>query len=834
MGYRFRFIIITCLWLAFFLRVWGLDFGLPYSLHPDEHQYVDQALNWHTIGEMQVRIANPPLVKYGLILVFWAWLFLTPFQPSLEWVTNAYIFARLWSVAFGMLTIAVMYPLGKRLHSRKAGVLGVLLLTGLFLPARESHFAVNDTVLTFFALLAVYFSLKMFKPGGTKYYVMAGLAVGLAAGTKLTGAVTLSVLLAAHIFTVLSKPGVSIKMMLRLKLHRNLWIAFLVFVATFLTISAPVFWRFANLVAEMLDLVELGTQSARGGVLMGPATGWQFYIDVLGWGIGWAMFMAALIALGYVFFKRWPEGIILSALPIMLFVFMGAQKLFTARYLLPAVPLLVALVAVGLAQLEIQWYFFRRHRAVLWPVIVVVLVAQPLSNLIWFDHLLTLPNTQQIATEWFVNNYPKDTVVVKEVYSILPDVVYINKHWPYKLIGLDTGDQTQNGLNHYLSHKTEIITVSNYRYGRVRQDPIADEIRLKQLELLDEKATLVKEFNPYVPSNPEAWFYQDQLYGPAGETLQRILPGPLIKIYELPYENQPYTLDRPDIPVPVNANFGNKMLLLGYDLPHRRADPGGSLPLTLYWQPLTRMSKTYVIFNHLLDDQQQNWGGYDRWPQETSNTTLLVPDEVIVDTFNLPVFADAPAGIYTIDLGLYDQADPTASPLPLWRDGDLIEQNSIEIGSVKIDGPPPGVILSSQEILPQQPLAVELGQPPVIKLKGYDLSSRSNELSLTLYWESLAQTPQDWSIFVHLRNDAGETVAQKDGPAGGTTAYPTSLWDQGEIIADEMVIPVADELPSGQYTLVVGLYNLIDGVRLTVPDSTNNEIVLSAWDLPQP
>lgn len=527
-------------------------------------------------------------------------------------------------------------------------------------------------------------------------------------------------------------------------------------------------------------------------------------------------------------------GIIVSVLPLILFSFMGAQKLFTARYLLPAVPPLVALVAATLTQLEIRWNFFRLNRAVLWPIIVIVLVAQPLSNLIWFNHLLTLPNTQEIATQWFIKNFPSDTVVAKEAYSILPDTVYINKHWPYKVIALDTGDQTRKGPNHYLSHKTEIISVSNYRYGRIRQDPAAEETRLKQLEFLDEKAILIKEFNPYARSGSEEWFYQDQLYGPAGETMQRFLPGPLIKVYELPYENQPYSLEKPQISNLVNANFDNKMLLLGYELPSRRAVPGGTLPLTLYWQPITRMSKTYVIFNHLLDNQQQNWGGYDRWPQETSKTTLLVPGEVIVDTFQLPVSANAPDGVYTIDLGLYEQADPTAAPLPLWRDGDFIEQNSVRIGPVKIGGPPPEVLRSSYEISPQKPLAVNLGQPPVIKLRGYDLSFESEKLSLTLYWSSLAQTQLNWSIFVHLRNDTGETVAQKDGPAGEELAYPTSLWDRGEIIIDEIFILLPDELPSGQYTLAVGLYNLIDGMRLPVPDSANNEIILGVWDLARP
>jgi hypothetical protein len=44
---------------------------------------------------------------------------------------------------------------------------------------------------------------------------------------------------------------------------------------------------------------------------------------------------------------------------------------------------------------------------------------------------------------------------------------------------------------------------------------------------------LIKTFNPY-QANYDGWFYLDELYGPAGETLSRTHPGPLLKVYRLP------------------------------------------------------------------------------------------------------------------------------------------------------------------------------------------------------------------------------------------------------------------------------------------------------------
>jgi hypothetical protein len=276
-------------------------------------------------------------------------------------------------------------------------------------------------------------------------------------------------------------------------------------------------------------------------------------------------------------------------------------------------------------------------------------------------------------------------------------------------------------------------------------------------------------------------------------------------------------------------------MLLGYDLPVRRIEAGGAIPLTLYWQALDRLQETYVVFNHVLDDRQVNWGGYDRWPQETANTVLWTSGEVVVDTFNVPVSADAPDGIYTLDVGLYDQADLTASPLPILQDGMPTDQNSLRIGPIKIGGPPPDLLRDAQQVDPDHALSIPLGQPPVILLAGYDLATDQDELNLTLYWESLGQTAVDWSVFVHLRNSAGQTVAQMDGPAGGWPSnYPTSLWDMQENIADGLVIPLSSDLPNGVYTLVTGLYNLSDGTRLPVSGTANNEIILTSWERSRP
>jgi 4-amino-4-deoxy-L-arabinose transferase-like glycosyltransferase len=291
-------------------------------------------------------------------------------------------------------------------------------------------------------------------------------------------------------------------------------------------------------------------------------------------------------------------------------------------------------------------------------------------------------------------------------------------------------------------------------------------------------------------------------------------------------ENFDWNFSPPAVMFPLEANFNSEIRLIGYDLPGRRVKAGDGIPLVLYWQSLRRMTNSYIIFDRLLDAGRQVWGGYDRLPKETYPTNLWVPGEIVVDGFAVPVDPATPDGIYNIVVGLYDQVDPAAKSLPLVQDGSPLETSSVVIGPVKVGGPPPAAVLAEDALSPAQSLSVELGDPPVIRLRGYDLTQTGESVQLKLYWQSLAQTPINWTVFVHLRNEAGEAIAQADAPPAAGK-YPTSLWDSGEIIPDTFTLNLPPEIEPGTYHLVVGLYNPFTFERLPVAGSDDNSITLS-------
>lgn len=98
----------------------------------------------------------------------------------------------------------------------------------------------------------------------------------------------------------------------------------------------------------------------------------------------------------------------------------------------------------------------------------------------------------------------------------------------------------------------------------------------------------------------------------------------------------------------------------------------------------------------------------------------------------------------------------------------------------------------------------------------------SETATLTLYWEAQRAPDFNYTVFVHLLNEAGEWVAGHDSqPLLGN--YPTRLWVSGELVRDDHPLLLPPELPSGNYQLYVGLYRVKTGERLPVWNATGAE-----------
>ena len=278
--------------------------------------------------------------------------------------------------------------------------------------------------------------------------------------------------------------------------------------------------------------------------------------------------------------------------------------------------------------------------------------------------------------------------------------------------------------------------------------------------------------------------------------------------------------DAPPISRPLNANFDDKFMLLGYDLSDERVRAGEHFDVTLYWKNLQNVNMGYQVFNHLLSADGVQFGGQDRVPQEFYSTILWQPGEVVIDSYAVPVFQNAPNGIYWLDVGLYPSNNIAAASLPLAS----ANGNSVRWGPVRVGGQPE---ISLPTDSPDNITEFQFGDS--IVLRGYSMANNAGMLHLNLYWDAIASPTVDEKLFIHIIDSAGEVVAQADAPPV-QGLYPTSFWDAGEMISDSREISLSD-LPAGSYKIRLGWYDPVSGQRLPVDGDENDYIDLSLFSV---
>jgi hypothetical protein len=103
-----------------------------------------------------------------------------------------------------------------------------------------------------------------------------------------------------------------------------------------------------------------------------------------------------------------------------------------------------------------------------------------------------------------------------------------------------------------------------------------------------------------------------------------------------------------------SVNFGDQMLLLNYDTPRKEFHSGDIFEMTINWQGVADMDEDYTVFVHLLGPDGLSHGQVDVWPQDGTYPTSTWPvGEVIADTYRVPLDADAPLGVYRVEVGVY-------------------------------------------------------------------------------------------------------------------------------------------------------------------------------------
>jgi 4-amino-4-deoxy-L-arabinose transferase-like glycosyltransferase len=542
------------LWLlvaSALIRLWGIDYGLPFVYWVDEYHEVMRAME---LGAGDFNLARTGkggfyfllFFEYGAYFVFLkatgAIATVKEFAEHFARDPSAfYVMGRATAAMFGCATVLVAYHLTRKAYGIAAALTAAIFLAVNVLHVELSHRVGVDVPMTFFVTLGLYYAVRIAEEGRRKHYLLAALAAALAATTKIPGILVLLPLLIAHGYAIAAKGERG----WRFVASPDLWISALLFalvlVATnpgilFDTSYLQLFSQPAGTMKDeaVLEALEYGAPGSRPNLYL-------FYLGVLLDSMGWPLFALAMLSVGYATWRRRSADVLLLSYALVNYLLIAgttSEVLYFPRYALPILVVVTVLAARMLTDLILT---IPRNRPALSVLLVSLFSAIPLYHAIQATYVLTQTDTRTLAKEWFDAEIRAGTKVLVEGsktgasrltvplqdslesldrriaswqekeprqarYLQIRRAIHEGGGYELELVKLNSVDN----LNAYISRGIEYFVVRPDSFLGSRKSDTSSAVLLRQLRA-DPRVSLVKRF----PAEPNA------------------RPGPTLEIYSL-------------------------------------------------------------------------------------------------------------------------------------------------------------------------------------------------------------------------------------------------------------------------------------------------------------
>jgi Dolichyl-phosphate-mannose-protein mannosyltransferase len=506
--------------VALGLRAWGIGFGLPELYHPDEPAYVLQALAVGRGLPDGLTFANPPLFKYVLLAEYAGDYALERvagrIRSQQDFVdefradpSRLYLIARLTSAIFGAFTALAGLALGAAVAGRRAGVIAGSLTAVAYLLTRDAHFGVNDALVTLLVTLGLVFCVRVLREGSRADYLLAGGLAGLAFAAKYHGIALLLPLGLAHVWRPAAERRAS-----------NLGAALIACVVTAVAAFPSLVTETDRVVRDVYLHLYLDAVGGYDG--LDPNGGYALYARALVIGLGWPLLAGAAVGLGMGIVARNRPMLVVASLPIGLLAVLGAQQLYFARFLLPALPAIVVTASAALDRV------FALHPFV--GLAAVVAVGTPsLVDVARLDSLLMREDTRTLARDWIATNLPAGALLAVDSTPLGPPVPAAG---PQRVLVADESALFDLTVADYRARGVEYVVVSSFTSEVRAIDATREARRQAFYAALPREASVVGQFRAYAGEREPPFVY-DQIYGPFNALDELERPGPTVTVYHL-------------------------------------------------------------------------------------------------------------------------------------------------------------------------------------------------------------------------------------------------------------------------------------------------------------
>lgn len=806
--------------VASFLRLYRID-DLPPALHGDE-AFLGVLANRVLAGDglplyFAENYGEEPIYVYLVVVLFR----LLGAQPLL---------IRGLSAALGILTIPVLYLFVRELFASEDGcslsVPGLLAASWLgssYWHVSYSRLGLQPILMPLCSLLTFYFLWRGLRSKRRLHFVLAGLLLGITMHTyQASRLVPVIVLLFVGYRSFTDRtfiPTYGSKVALLFV------IAFLIFSPLgyyYLTHPDIFFWRAADVsifnpqkhseppaqAALMSTLRTIGMFTFQGDRNWRHNLGGRPVFDLLSsvfFLLGLGITLARSRKPKYAFLTMW---LVIMSSPLIFTTpfdvphFSRSIGALTASCIFPA-------IAVQGVWIWVETKSYSRRTIttyVFWASIAFLLVFT--TVLTYRDYFVTWANKDGLRRHYFDGKFADAAAAMNDYAD--PDAAWI--------LPLNPQASPYSEPGHYV---VRLLYQAQAPFHFLRLD---EETAAEELTTICQRrtSTLVLDWKDYDLARPWAFIDSDPkrllpfLFSKYGQlSARQEFQGFDVLVYELP--------ETPDFEIaesfePFCSNFGNQIALKGVAYggsPEKQPSisagveqamlpSGNNAWVVLQWEALTAPSSNYKVGVSLLDGQGRAVGQVDKilLSSDLRLTSEWNPGQVQMDYYTLPSLAATAPGQYSVQVVVYDAE--TMERLTVFDERERVTKTTLAVGTLQVLEPwePP-------QVEPMVRLAeAQRDIVPGIRLLGYDLPVRTvgpgEIVSVALYWQAMEDVTRDYLLSLSFKDGEGQVWAEQRGRPVDDT-YPTTEWDEAEVLRDWHDLTLPADLPQGVYEIFVGV-----------------------------
>lgn len=447
---------------AFIVRLYGLDFGLPFATHPDEARYLHAGIGILQTGDLNPGWFHQPSLYTYLIttlLALYARLLALPttalFRPPYHFdgliaQPDLFLVARLVTALLGVATVALVLRLGRHWFGWAGALFAAALLAVSALHVSASHFIATDVPVAFFILITIALASRLGTTGAPRDYWLAGAFAGLAVGTKYSAYVVSLPLALAHLYAW--RAGRAPLIGTRLLALAAAGIAAFLLTTPYALLDSTQFLHDVRLEwthHRVTGHIGAEGESARWLLarLLNSPDRWLTLTGLAGFAIAlWQRHRPLLLTLTFV---------------VAYFISMSLNIVRFERFLIPLLPPLALAAGYALAKIRLRLPENIARTAV--PLIALLLLAEPALGTWQVDRALAGSDTRDVARRWLADNVPPGARIAVETYAPDLDATDYDAVYFSRL--------NENPPDYYREQGFDYLIFAEARYGPVFRDP---------------------------------------------------------------------------------------------------------------------------------------------------------------------------------------------------------------------------------------------------------------------------------------------------------------------------------------------------------------------------